>query len=397
MDEASDSASYPLIPAPWFPKNLVNQEAHPSTFGEGLVTPWGRLYGWDFTLALLPSWWQSAPEGWWGVWPGAIKRVECVAQNRSGLVLNLDDRWTAYLYPFPTGKEVSSLSLYSPWKAALERSSVFLAKGGLVNEHGDAVALFEHHTCISANLLYRRAIELSETLGEVHSVLVDHQTPNTERRWNDGLKSIEDVLKTNTLWRAPHTKNVVGLPSFHISLDGCVALFRWLHIIPQPRPLVNHLLSLSDRTPGLAEMAMLEQRLALAGVFATTEERETFYRYWADKVPPSWSAKSTLSIVNGGVWIWRYQAMLLLLAEARAFGLDEQARLCEQWLFDVSRIQARLSELRVLIAIMKGSIVASLLTALLASSPLKWPVVGGALLCALGAKLLAKKREPPAF
>ena len=145
----------------------------------------------------------------------------------------------------------------------------------------------------------------------------------------------------------------MGLPPVHPGManlgeEGSV-------LVPLPRPLANHLLCQPQRRPGLANAAVLEQELALLGRFTDLSEREAFYAAWAAEVPPAWSSTSAWSSANGGVWIWRYEAMLLLLAEGRAFGMADQVTRCEMWLRDVSRIQARLGELRTVLAVRKGT------------------------------------------
>ena len=44
--------------------------------------------------------------------------------------------------------------------------------------------------------------------------------------------------------------------------------------------------------------------------------------------------------------MWRYHATILELAQAKAFGDEETVKACEQWLRDVSRLQAHLGALR---------------------------------------------------
>ena len=76
---------------PWFPATLVDKVSDPSTFSDGVPSPWGRFHGWDFTVALSPEWWNTKSEGQWGEWPGDVQRVEVVNETRFGLVLQLDD------------------------------------------------------------------------------------------------------------------------------------------------------------------------------------------------------------------------------------------------------------------------------------------------------------------
>jgi len=354
MEEGSGTAASGDAP-PWFPIGLVLMPERLGSFGGGLPTPWGRLHGWDPQPAFHATWWSEKADQAWGEWPASVSTVEVVAHHRWGVEVHLDDHLTAHVYPFQTGHEVSTLALHEAWRTALESTELLLPIGGLKNDRGDRVALFPRHRMSSTESEASTSSPptLSARLGRLHAALASHATPNAERRWNERLKAIEDRLKTHTLWRAPHTGAVVGLPpvnpGFVHTDDGASAL------VPLPRPLVDHLLCQPQRRPGLANAAALEQELALLDRFADLSEREAFYAAWAAEAPPAWSSSSAWSSANGGVWIWRYEAMLLLLAEARAFGLDDRGRRCEAWLRDVSRIQARLGELRTVLAVRKGT------------------------------------------
>ena len=57
-------------------------------------------------------------------------------------------------------------------------------------------------------------------------------------------------------------------------------------------------------------------------------------------------AKKALSTLLGGPWIWRYHAVLLELAEAQVYGDKAMKKAANNWLTDVSRIQAHLGVLR---------------------------------------------------
>jgi hypothetical protein len=131
--------------------------------------------------------------------------------------------------------------------------------------------------------------------------------------------------------------------------------------------------------------------------FDSSDSREGFYRAWGEGVPSSWTSSASLSTVNGGVWIWRYEAMLLMLAEARAYGLKQQAKACDRWLFDVSRIQARLGELRTVHAVRRGGMWAAIAAALIGSGPAQIPFVLCSAGVALAAHLVHQRRMPPPF
>ena len=147
----------------------------------------------------------------------------------------------------------------------------------------------------------------------------------------------------------------------------------------------------------MATVAMLEQLLSLEDVFATTVERREFYERWGDIVPSGWTSPSTLSTANGGVWIWRYHAMLLMLAEAKAFGHKERVKQCDRWLFDVSRIQARLGELRTVHAVRRGGLWVAAIAAVFGSPAVQVPTVVGSLAVSLVAHIVHQRRMPPPF
>ena len=381
----------------WYPAALVDRPCEPSTFAEGLPSPWGRIHGWEYTAALSADWWNQEATGRWGAWPNDVHAVEVIAEHRWGIEVHLNGAWVAHLYPFQTGRDVSALALHKPWANLLANAPFLLPVAGQYSDRGDLVAVFPMHTLHDAEETERRSIELVTTVANVHAVLVPEATPNTERRWNERLKAIEDELKTTTLWRAPHTKHVVGLPSTNMASDGFGQHDEKAVLLPHPRALVDHLLAPDERLPGVATVAMMEQRLSLRNGFATAEDREAFYRAWGSSVPAGWTADASMSTVNGGVWIWRYHAMLLMLAEARAFGLDNQARQCDRWLLDVSRIQARLGELRTVHAVRRGGILAAVAAVLIGSGPVQVPFILGSLGVAVAAHVVYQRRMPPPF
>lgn len=364
---------------PWFPTGLTDQAYDPSAFKKGLPSPWGRFYGWDWTIATTPTWWNQSSDTTWGDWPSEVNKVHVLEHTRHSVIVDLDGRFIAHLFPFQTGTDVSTLALFQPWREALNSAPLLMPIGGMKDEQGDMAIIYPHHE--HEPLQSQQAQPLAEALGRLHKPLAAFATPNTERRWNERLKSIEGHLKTTTLWRAPHTRNVLGLPTVYPSM--LVRASDAVQFIPGPRPLMDHLLCADERLPGAAMMGRLEQRLALGGRFESSDERQAFYEAWAQHLPPSWSSPSSISTVNGGLWIWRYEAILLMLAEARAYGLEEQVKQCEGWLNDVSRIQARLGELRSMHGLRKTGLWGALATVLITWDAQNWSGLPGAVIVTL--------------
>ncbi len=397
MAAVPESSVGDAAPPPWYPHALVDQACELTDFAQGLPSQWGRFYGWNIDAALDVDWWNGEGEGRWGAWPTDLTSVTLVSQHRWGAEVHLDDTWVAHLYPFQTSRDVSTLALYEPWKEALSASPLLLPVAGLKNNRGDQLVVFPMHTTLGREGVEKRAHQAVQAVGAVHAALVPFVTPNTERRWNERLKAVEDRLKTTTLWRAPHTRHVVGLPAVHVGLDHVVLENESMMVIPLPRPLVDHLLAPEERLPGVATIAMMEQRLSMNDLFTSAGNRRAFYEAWGEVVPSTWTSQGSLSTANGGVWIWRYHAMLLMLAEARAYGLKNQVQQCDGWLFDVSRIQARLGELRTVHALRKGGVWAAVAGALLGSGPIQIPFVVGAAGVAFVAHIVHLRRIPPPF
>ncbi|HJM54920.1 MAG TPA: hypothetical protein QGI72_01590 [Poseidonia sp.] len=368
---------------PWYPSGLTSEALDPSNLELGRRTPWGRIWGWNYSEALGASWWQKSPESWWGVWPSEVDSVRIIAHTQNKIILALDEEFIAHIYPLQTGSDVSTLVRYKPWGEILKDERVILPLGGLQNDNGDQLCIFPYHEIhtpqeVAQNLQSRNELHaLGGAVGRLHSSLKQEATPNTEWRWNARLKAIEGSLKTTTLWRAPHTKHVQGLPPFNISLDGIL----WgedVTLVPQPRPLVDYLLCESERMPALSTLANLEQTIALRGGFSESVPRASFYAGWEVKTPPTWGGRF-LRNLKGGVWIWRYEAILLELARARAFQQPEAESMCMDWLNDVSRIQAKLGVLRMTNLGAKSSLILFLIslgTILFAGGPFTASSVG---------------------
>jgi hypothetical protein len=186
---------------------------------------------------------------------------------------------------------------------------------------------------------------IAECVGLIHSSLDQFSTPNTERIWNDRLKEIESSLKTNTLWRAPHSKFTVGLPRLNLDVEAITLIDGKPMMLPQPRTISEHLMCNKERLPGIAAMMSLERQWA-SYEKPTEESRKQLLESWLIGAPDSYGDKKALSTLLGGPWIWRYHATLLNLGQAMIFSDSELEKNSLKWLSEVSRLQAHLGILR---------------------------------------------------
>jgi hypothetical protein len=302
---------------------------------------------WDFEPYLQPNLWNSSLEVGvqWGDWNFEVQTVEVQTVSKNGLVVTLNDAYTASILPFGVGDDVSRLYRYEPWNSALVGHSVLLPIAGWTVDGNDRILVYPRYELKPFDGQTSTVMDLTRTVGGIHSALVGFSTPNTERRWNDRLKAIEDELKTKTMWRAPHANTTVGLPRLHLSIDSLTEVDGVLNFVPMSRSLAEHLLCENDRLPSLATLMMLEHQWARRDGLSE-QQRQQLLETWGASVPVDWSSRAALSTVRGGAWVWRYHATLLELAQATAFAETSIKEDCQKWLRDVSRLQAHLGTLR---------------------------------------------------
>ena len=332
----------------WWPSGIALSSID-EALSEGTVrTSFGKTTVWDFEPYLQPNLWNSSLEVGvqWGDWNFEVQTVEIQSVSKNGLVVTLNDAYTASILPFGVGDDVSRLYRYEPWNSALVGHSVLLPIAGWTVDGNDRILVYPRYELKPFDGQTSTVMDLTRTVGGIHSALVGFSTPNTERRWNDRLKAIEDELKTKTMWRAPHANTTVGLPRLHLSIESLTEVDGVLNFVPMSRSLAEHLLCENDRLPSLATLMMLEHQWARRDGLSE-QQRQQLLETWGASVPVEWSSRTALSTVRGGAWVWRYHATLLELAQATAFAETSIKEDCQKWLRDVSRLQAHLGTLRI--------------------------------------------------
>ena len=331
----------------WWPKGIAVSPLEIAQKDGLLRTSYGRTVLWDFKSFLVPEGWNATrKEGTvWGEWTCKIETVESLSTSSRGLILLLNKTMIATIQPVHIGDDVSRLARYKPWQNALKPHHILLPIGGWAVDGCDRILLYPMHSHLPLDGEESAVLEMVEHLGAIHSSLEQFTTPNTERRWNDRLKAVEDQLKTKTMWRAPHSSSTLGLPRLHLSLDSVVEVDGKRMFLPLCRSLSEHLLCEPDRLPSLASLMMFEHQWARKSGLSE-QQRQNMLETWSRSTPSSWSNRSALSTVRGGAWVWRYHATILELAQAKAFADETTVKACEQWLKEVSRLQAYLGTLR---------------------------------------------------
>lgn len=329
--------------ASWWPRGLAIGSIDDAISNQEITTKWGKLSCFDVRETREPSWWNKQDNGCWGSFSELnVQSVKQILQQGNHTLLQLDEAYTALVYSIPTSDSTSMLARKSAWASALESTSILLPVAGMRIEGNDAVVVFPRF-----DLTYDTDIEwISTSLGLAQTSLEPFSTPNDQNRWNNRLKSVEDALRPNTLWRAPHTKHTVGLPALRIhpswvgEIDGKRAL------IPMNQRVSEHLLCGDERLPALAELIHMEGRWVENNGY-TRNDIEGMLEAWSSVTPSTWSSKKALSTVLGGAWIWRYYDVLFTYAEAVLYDDKKGLESAKSWLKDVTRLQAHLGVLRV--------------------------------------------------
>ena len=329
----------------WWPQGVI-QTSYDSSFEGELVTSLGRLKIWNFKACLELEWWQAVPETGkvWGKWP-EVQILEVIQHDRYGILLNLNGTHIVRICPFEVGNDISRMLRHQPWNEAVSDQALMLPSMVWSVAGNDRVIIYPCKSLLSIEESHSMKYEIAECVGLIHSSLDQFSTPNTERIWNDRLKDIEACLKTNTLWRAPHSKFTVGLPRLNLDIGAITMFDDKPMMLPQPRTITEHLMCDKERLPGLATMMILERQWS-AHEKPTEESRKQLLESWLSGAPQAYSNGKALSTLLGGPWVWRYHATLLELGQAMIFSDSELEKNSIKWLSDVSRLQAYLGILR---------------------------------------------------
>ena len=381
----------------WWPQGVALSSIDEALKAGQLKTKWGVVSCWDVRQCLSPQWWNQSHDGAWGEFE-LIKpsSIETIRKEGNCTLFRLDQAYIALAYSIPTSNRTSSLQRVSSLNAALAPCNLLMPLGGLLQDGNDALVLFSNAEFIEATPEW-----LGQTLGEVQAKLAQFSSPNDQKRWNQRLKDLEDQLKPNTLWRAPHASSTVGIPSVRIHPNWIVTFEEQHYALPLNQTVSELLLCGTERLPGIAEFIQLEGRLVEEKEYSS-EQVKLLFNQWKHEVPAAWTSRKALSTVLGGAWIWRYYDVLVVNAESVLYENQSRFESAQKWLKDVSRLQAHLGVLRV----WKSGVWVGIMTMIVAyyawqleSMSTMESIVLAALGLALsfGSNLLYWKKDPPAF
>ena len=313
-------------------KEVIDESESPSGFeprsfaGIGMTCkllepiPIDGISEWEQAISDLTSW-GKVPD------PSSLSSV-LLSENDRGPIARLsgDSNWIAEFLPWGSDGLL---------RRRIDASSEVCDApcGGFSWEGGDLILIWEESSSeeSSRDALIRALIdgdheaatqtlrECGISLGRYHKhVEPVRTTPPDPNRWNARVAGIEELLRSNSVWRVPHSRDSecmlglgdVGLADFH---GGRIRISR-------PR-LHSALFPAKCEFPAIRDLASVAHDLSRA--FYETESdldivelRSSLIEGWRSSAPENWSSDRVLYSHRGGLAIWEYEQCLLDVIEA---------------------------------------------------------------------------------
>ncbi|MDE0953900.1 MAG: hypothetical protein OR994_04430 [Candidatus Poseidoniales archaeon] len=270
----------------------------------------------------------------WGEIPQGDVIVEEVVDTDRGINLKLNDNgnyWLAEFFPWGTDGRFRA-------RISLAPSGSDLPVGGYTWEGMDIISIrkwpqgirnidSQLHDAINSNDLSQSKkiiFESSAAIGRYHKAAETARvTPRDAKRWNKRIESLEALLRAQTLWRAPHTKDTVciiaiGDVRFSDMIDDGSGMYS-IHL-SRPR-LADSILKPECEFPAIRDFSSLLHDLnrvyfSCDSDIKISELRSSLIEGWRSTAPPSWSSKSIFYTPRGGAFFWEYEQCLLDVIEA---------------------------------------------------------------------------------
>ena len=169
------------------------------------------------------------------------------------------------------------------------------------------------------NLTKQLLWSCGESLALYHREVKDSRTtPPDPRRWNARLSVMEERLRADLIWRAPHSRDsecMLSLGDVRLSdfLEGKVRIRR-------PRR-ADALVPSDCEFPAIRDLASISHDLSrlhheLNSEFDIVELRTSMIQGWMSRAPEKWCSASVFYTHRGGLAIWEYEQCLLDVLEA---------------------------------------------------------------------------------
>jgi len=270
----------------------------------------------------------------WGEIPEGEIVVEEVIDSDRGINLKLNNNgvfWLAEFFPWgaddrfrarislaPTGSDVA-IGGYT-WNGI---DIISIRKWNNVIRDIDS----KLHQAISSNDLEKSKqiiYQSSAAIGRYHKAAEDARvTPNDSTRWNQRLANLEALLRANTIWRAPHTKDTVCIITLgDIRFSDMINDNSEEYKIHFSRPrLADSILKPECEFPAIRDFSSLLHDLnriyhSCDSKIKISDLRVALIEGWRSTAPPIWCSKKVFYTPRGGAFFWEYEQCLLDVIES---------------------------------------------------------------------------------
>ena len=283
-----------------------------------------------------PNNWKNTISGLksWGEIPSEDALVEEIIHSERGIILKLKDNqdyWSAEFFPWGTdGRLRARISL------ATEKSD--LPIGGFSWNEIDLItvrkwerpsrnvkskltkAINSNDLETSKDIVFKSAA----AIGSFHkSAESGRVTPRDSRKWNKRVEKLEALLRANTIWRAPHTKDTVCIITIgDIRFSDMIDSSEDEYGIYFNRPRLSDSISRPNcEFPAMRDFSSLLHDLnrifySCNSKLSIIDLRESMIEGWRSTAPEKWSSKNSFYTPRGGVFFWEYEQCLLDVIEA---------------------------------------------------------------------------------
>ena len=148
-------------------------------------------------------------------------------------------------------------------------------------------------------------------------------TPRDSRKWNKRVEKLEALLRANTIWRAPHTKDTVCIISIgDIRFSDMIDESDEEYGIYFNRPRLSDSIAKPDcEFPAMRDFSSLLHDLnriyySCNSKLPIIELRESMIEGWRSTAPQKWASEKSFYTPRGGVFFWEYEQCLLDVIEA---------------------------------------------------------------------------------
>tara|TARA_B100000686_G_scaffold347337_1_gene435800 strand:- start:4642 stop:5889 length:1248 start_codon:yes stop_codon:yes gene_type:complete len=157
------------------------------------------------------------------------------------------------------------------------------------------------------------------SLGRYHQAVESARTtPPDPRRWNKRIEGLEASLRSQSIWRAPHSRDSdcmlgIGDLRFEDFIGGTIRI---------GRPRLSDALHPPDcEFPAIRDLSSLVHDLSRlhfenSSQLDIVELRSSLIRGWRDSAPEKWCSDEVFYSHRGGLAVWEYEQCLLDIIEA---------------------------------------------------------------------------------